>query len=41
MTYAMAAGVTEQVWDMGDIAELIAAQEAPTAKRGPCKKKAT
>jgi hypothetical protein len=40
VTPAMAAGVTDQVWDMSDIAALIAAQEAPVAKRGPYKKKA-
>ncbi len=32
--------MTAGVWDMSDIAALIAAQEAPVAKRGPCKKKA-
>jgi hypothetical protein len=37
---AMAAGVTDRVWDMSDAAALIAAQEAPVAKRGPYKKKA-
>jgi hypothetical protein len=36
----MAAGVTVRVWDMADIAALLAAQEAPVAKRGPYKKKA-
>jgi hypothetical protein len=36
----MAAGVTDRVWDMTDIAALIAAQEGPIAKRGPYKKKA-
>ena len=40
VTPAMAAGVTDRVWDMTDIAALIAAQEAPVAKRGPYKKKA-
>ncbi|HTT82851.1 MAG TPA: IS1 family transposase [Rhizomicrobium sp.] len=40
VTPAMAAGVTDRVWDMTDIAALIAAQEAPAAKRGPYKKKA-
>ena len=29
----MAAGVTDRVWDMNDVAALIAAQEAPIAKR--------
>ena len=37
---AMAAGVTDRVWDMTDIAALIAAQEAPVAKRGAYKKRA-
>jgi len=40
VTPAMAAGVTDRVWDMTDIAALIAAQEAPVAKRGSYKKKA-
>jgi len=40
VTPAMAAGVTDRVWDMNEVAALIAAQEAPVAKRGPYKKKA-
>ena len=40
VTPAMAAGVTDHVWDMMDVAALIAAQEAPLAKRGPYKKRA-
>jgi hypothetical protein len=40
VTPAMAAGVTDRVWDMTDPAKLIATQEAPIAKRGPYKKKA-
>ncbi len=40
MSPAMAAGVTDRVWDMNDVAMLIRAQEAPVAKRGPYKKKA-
>jgi IS1 family transposase len=40
VTPAMAAGVTDRVWDMSDVAALIAAQEAPVAKRGPYKKRA-
>ena len=40
VTPAMAAGVTDRVWDMNDVAALIAAQEAPIAKRGPYKKRA-
>ena len=39
VTPAMAAGVTDRVWDMSDIAALIAAQEAPIAKCGPYKKR--
>jgi hypothetical protein len=39
VTPAMAAGVTDRVWDMTDMVALIAAQEAPAAKRGPYKKK--
>jgi hypothetical protein len=37
---AMAAELTHRVWDMSDVAALIAAQEAAVAKRGPYKKKA-
>ena len=40
VTPAMAAGVTDRVWDMKDVAALITAQEAPVAKRGPYRKKA-
>jgi hypothetical protein len=40
VTPAMAAGVTDRVWDMTDIAAVIAAQEALVAKRGSCKKRA-
>ena len=40
VTPAMAAGVTDHLWSMQDVAALIAAQEAPVAKRGPYKKKA-
>jgi hypothetical protein len=36
----MAAGVTNRLWDMTDVAALIAAHDAPVAKRGPYKKKA-
>jgi hypothetical protein len=39
VTPAMAAGVTARVWDMSDVAALIAAREAPVAKRGPYKKR--
>ena len=38
VTPAMAAGVADRVWDVKDIAALIATQEAP-AKRGPYKKR--
>jgi hypothetical protein len=40
VTPAMAAGVTDRVWSMDDVAALIAAQEPATAKRGPYKKRA-
>jgi IS1 family transposase len=40
VTPAMAAGVVDRVMDMSDLAALIAAQEAPAAKRGPYKKRA-
>lgn len=39
VTPAMAAGVTDRIWDMTDIAALIAAQEVPVAKRAPYKKR--
>lgn len=41
VTPAMAAGVTDRVMDMGDLAALIAAQEPAPKKRGPYKKKST
>jgi IS1 family transposase len=40
VTPAMAAGVTDRVWDMSDVAALVVAQEAPVTKRGPYKKRA-
>ena len=40
VTPAMAVGVVDRVMDMNDLAALIAAQEAPVAKRGPYEKKA-
>jgi len=40
VTPAMAAGVADRVMDMSDLVALIAAQEAPMAKRGPYKKRA-
>jgi hypothetical protein len=40
VTPAMAAGVTDRVWDMNNVAALIAAQEEAPAKRRPYKKRA-
>ncbi len=40
VTPAMAAGVTDRVWDLSDIAARIAAQDVSVAKRGPYKKRA-
>ena len=40
VTPAMAAGITDRVWTMDDVAALLAAQEAAITKRGPYKKKA-
>jgi IS1 family transposase len=37
VTPAMAAGVTDRLWSMEDVAALLDAREAPTAKRGPYK----
>ncbi len=39
VTPAMAAGLTDKLWSMEDIAALIDANEAPAKKRGPYKKK--
>jgi hypothetical protein len=36
----MAAGVTDHVWDMNNVAALIAAHEVPIAKRGPYRRRA-
>ena len=36
---AMAAGISDRLWDMNDIVALIDAREAPPKKRGPYKKK--
>ena len=35
----MAAGVTDQVWDVADIVSIIEAGKPTPAKRGPCKKR--
>ncbi len=35
----MAAGVTDRLWNMGDIVALIDTREVPPKKRGPYKKK--
>jgi IS1 family transposase len=40
VTPAMAAGVTDRLWDMNDLAALVEAVEAVPAKRGPYKKRA-
>jgi IS1 family transposase len=40
MTPAMAAGVTDRLWEMSDIVALVEAAEAPKAKRGPYKARA-
>lgn len=40
MTPAMAAGVAERLWEIGDIVKLVEAAEAKPAKRGPYKKRA-
>ena len=40
VTPAMAAGVTDKLWEIGDIAALVEAAEAPAKKRGPYKKAA-
>jgi len=40
VTPAMAAGVTDRVWDMTDITALTAAQVGPVAKHGPYKERA-
>ena len=40
ITPAMAAGVTDHVWDVADIVSMIEAAEPAPAKRGPYKKRA-
>jgi IS1 family transposase len=38
MTPAMAAGVTDRLWEMADVVKLVAEAEGPPKKRGPYKK---
>jgi hypothetical protein len=33
----MAAGVTDRLWEVGDIVALVEATDAKPGKRGPCK----
>ena len=40
MTPAMAAGVTDKLWSMGDLAEMVNASLPKIGKRGPYKKSA-
>lgn len=40
VTPAMAAGVTDRLWNMEDVVALLDAREAPPAKRGPYRKRA-
>ena len=39
VTPAMAAGVSDRLWDVSDIVALVEARETPPAKRGPYKKR--
>ena len=39
MTPAMAAGVSDRLWEIGDIAKLVEAVEAPAKKLGPYKQR--
>jgi hypothetical protein len=39
VTPAMAAGVTDRLWEIADIVALVEAQDAAPAKRGPYKKR--
>ncbi len=41
VTPAMAAGVSEKLWEIGDIARLVEDAEEPARKRGPYRKAAT
>ena len=38
VTPAMAAGVTDRLWEMADLVQLVEGAEAPAGKRGPYKK---
>lgn len=38
MTPAMAAGVTDKLWDMANLVAIVEAAEAKPGKRGPYKK---
>lgn len=38
MTPAMAAGVTDRLWEMADLVAIVDAAEAAPKKRGPYKK---
>ena len=38
LTLAMAAGVTDRLWEIADIAKLVEDAEAAFTKRGPCKR---
>jgi len=40
ITPAMASGVTDKLWEIGDIAKLVEDAEAPAKKRGPYRKRA-
>ena len=41
VTPAMAAGVSDKLWEIGDIAKLVEDAEAPAKKRGPYRKSAS
>ena len=41
MTPAMAAGVSDRLWEIGDIVKLVEDAEAEPGKRGPYEKRAT